>query len=117
MSITAGSRKGYTQYVHTAAGRMGERIHTACPMSILVAVDRDTPCMFLLVVVERIHPACPYCWRWKGIHPSHPYCWLWKDTPCTSILLAVESDTPSTSRRLPMVLFLLYDVEKSLVNV
>jgi hypothetical protein len=70
-----------------------------------MAMERDTLFTSILQAVERIHP-------------------------CTSILLAVERDIPFTSillavktgvtlkvlRRLLMVLFLLYGVEKSLVN-
>jgi hypothetical protein len=44
-------------------------------MSILLVLDRNTPCMYILLVVEsERHPACPpYCLWWTGIHPACPY--------------------------------------------
>ncbi len=67
-------------------------------MSILLSVERDTPCTSILLAVERDTPCmfnfCSYCWRWKRMHPACPYCWRWKGIPYTSILLAVERHTP-----------------------
>jgi hypothetical protein len=73
-------------------------------MSILVLVERATPCTSKLLVVEM-------------------------NIPCTSILLVVEMDTlykitilaaemdtPCTSIDSCCVLFVLFDIEKSYVN-
>jgi hypothetical protein len=48
----------------------------------------DTPCTSILLAVERDIQCTSICWRWKLIHPAR-------------------------HRRLLLVLFLLYDVEKS----
>jgi hypothetical protein len=57
-------------------------------MSILLAVERDTPCTSILLAVEGDTPgtsillvvegytlhASPFCWLWKWLHPGHSYC-------------------------------------------
>jgi hypothetical protein len=51
------------------------------------------------------------------IHPVRQYYTVERYKTCTSRMKIVESDTPCTSpRQLQMVLFLLYDTEKSYVN-
>ncbi len=89
---TSGGGKRYTLHIHTVGGGKDtpctsillavKRIHPAGPYcwqwkgytftSIMLAMERDTPCTSILLAVDR-------------------------DTPFTSILLAVERDTPCTS--------------------
>jgi hypothetical protein len=57
---------GIHPQVHTAGGEMGIPF-----TSILLAVERDTPCTSILISVEKrdtsLQPVCPYCWQWKRI--------------------------------------------------
>ncbi len=62
--------------------------------SIMLAVERDLPCTSILLSVEVNKPCTPYCWC----------CWWWKGY------------TLHIHRQVLMVLFLLYDIEKSYVN-
>jgi hypothetical protein len=68
-------------------------MHPAHSTSILLAVERDTPCTSILMLVERD----------TGLAvEGETLCTsilltVERDTPCTSILLAVEMDTHCTS--------------------
>jgi hypothetical protein len=84
----------YTLNVHTATGKLRYTLHCAhshCGWwktgtsftSILLEVERDTHCTFILLAVEKhVHAAdfvgaerdtCPNCRLWKVIHPSCCY--------------------------------------------
>ncbi len=68
-------------------------IHPTHSTSILLAVERDTPCTSILMLVERDTGLAV-----EGETPCTSILLpVERDTPCTSILLAVEMDTPCTS--------------------
>jgi hypothetical protein len=112
---TASDGLGYNLHVHTVGGRKGY----ALP-SILQVVKRCTPCISILLAVERATPCmCILLAVGRG-------------SPCTSILLVavvvmrytLHIQTKGSGkcynryihRRLSLVFFLSYDVEKSHVN-
>ncbi len=83
---------GYTLHVHSPYCWRWKEIPPALPywwqwknktcMSILLAVEGDTPCTSILMGVKEGTPYTSILLALK------------MDTPCTSILLAVEGDTP-----------------------
>jgi hypothetical protein len=57
------------------------------------------------------------CWLWKWIHPARPYCWCWWWWKGYHYPVHVQTaGIVDFHRQLLMVLFLLYDIEKSYVN-
>ncbi len=72
----------------TSTGLAVVRIHLARPSSILLVVQRDTPCKPILHGGwKEIHPGSPHCWCGKRyiLLLLHVHNCLWcKDTSCTS---------------------------------
>jgi hypothetical protein len=60
-------RVGLTGYIHTL------HVHSASQVSLVPAVDWDTPCTYIPLVVKGIHPARPYCRCWRNEYPMHVY--------------------------------------------
>jgi hypothetical protein len=83
---TAGDGKDYTLHIHSAG----------------VAVERDTPCMSISQVVEGDTPC--WCWWWQNGFPVH----VQTSGSRKCYILHVHG-------RLLMMLFFLYDAQKSCV--
>jgi hypothetical protein len=85
VSARIGKEKKAVAFSCTSILLAVERDTPCMPNPILLAVERDTTCTSTLLAVERDTPC------------SATLLAVERDTPCSATLLAVERDTPCTS--------------------